>query len=158
MQVMTGATAEQTALQALVLVPRLYRWVQTRAPRGSEVADLSLRQLSALRVIRSQSTTLGEIARQLMVTPAVITGLIDRLEKRGYVQRVTEPGDRRRIYLQLTEAGRRASEAAEMQIADELAAHLGNLSVENLEALDRGLGILGQVVAELETPGGASRV
>lgn len=155
MQVMTDGTAERTAANTLLLVPRLHRWVQTRAPRGSQEADLSLRQLSALRIIREESTTLGEIARRLMVTPAVITGLIDRLEKRGYVRRVSEPGDRRRIYLQLTEAGRRACEAAEQQMGAELAARLAHLTDEELESLERGLVVLERVVGDLESGGGS---
>ncbi len=74
---------------------------------------LSLRQLSALYVIEHESTTPGQLARRLVATPAVVTGLIDRLERRGYVRRVSEPGDRRRIHLELTESGREAEVVCE---------------------------------------------
>ncbi|MGH2560255.1 MAG: MarR family winged helix-turn-helix transcriptional regulator, partial [Thermomicrobiales bacterium] len=93
---------------------------------------------------------LGEIARRLMVTPAVITGLIDRLERRGYVRRTTEPGDRRRIYLELTATGRQVSEAGEQQLVEQLSTRLARFSDDELATLERGLGILDQVVPELE--------
>lgn len=141
--------AERSAQRTLQLVPRLHRWAQTRALKG-ELSDISLRQLSALAIIREQSTTLGEIARRLMVTPAVITGLIDRLERRGYVRRTTEPGDRRRIYLELTDAGRQVSHAGEQQLVDRLAHRLSRFSDDELAALERGLSILDEVIPELE--------
>ncbi|MGH2532714.1 MAG: MarR family winged helix-turn-helix transcriptional regulator [Thermomicrobiales bacterium] len=141
--------AERAAQQTLQLVPRLHRWAQTRALKG-ELSDISLRQLSALAIIREESTTLGEIARRLMVTPAVITGLIDRLERRGYVRRTTEPGDRRRIYLALTDEGRQVSQAGEQQLVEQLSARLTRFSDEELAALARGLTILVEVIPELE--------
>ena len=41
---------------------------------------------------------------------AALTALIDRLEKRGLVQRSTDPADRRSYRAQLTETGREAVE------------------------------------------------
>lgn len=142
--------ADHAAQLVLRLVPRLHRWAQTRALQGEVNSDLSLRQLSALAIIREESTTLGEIARRLRVTPAVITGLIDRLEKRGYVRRVTEPGDRRRIYLEPTEAGRQVGLAVEHRLIEEVSVHLSRLPADELASIERGLSSLERVLAELE--------
>src|SRR6478672_1010863 len=66
------------AEQTLRLIPRLTRWAQARVVDDDEGPDLSLRQLSALQMIQDdETTTLGDVARRLMVTPAVVTGLID---------------------------------------------------------------------------------
>jgi DNA-binding MarR family transcriptional regulator len=52
-----------------VLVPRLTRWAQSRVGED-DLNGLSLRQLTALQIIEHQEATLGDVARQLMVTPA----------------------------------------------------------------------------------------
>jgi DNA-binding MarR family transcriptional regulator len=142
--------ADRPAQLALRLFPRINRWAQTRIERKDLGADLSLRQLSALYIIRHESATLGEVARRLMVTPAVVTGLIDRLEKRGYVRRVNEPGDRRRIHLALTDEGRARSVDVENSLVADIANRISKLSARDMDTLARGLEILDRVVTELE--------
>jgi DNA-binding MarR family transcriptional regulator len=49
--------------------------------------------------------TPGHLADQLSLSPAAMTGRLDRLEKRGLVRRVPDPGDRRSLKVELTEEG-----------------------------------------------------
>jgi DNA-binding MarR family transcriptional regulator len=44
----------------------------------------------------------------LDVSPRTVTGLVDNLERDGYVKRVDAPGDRRSVYAEITEQGRDA--------------------------------------------------
>ncbi len=142
--------ADRPAQLALRLFPRINRWAQTRIERRELGADLSLRQLSALYIIRHESATLGEVARRLMVTPAVVTGLIDRLEKRGYVRRVNEPGDRRRIHLALTDEGRARSVEVENSLVADISVRISKLNARDMDTLERGLEILDRIVTDLE--------
>jgi MarR family 2-MHQ and catechol resistance regulon transcriptional repressor len=48
---------------------------------------------------------LSEIGEEMLVTKANITGLVDRLEKEGYVCRQQHPTDRRKIMAVITEKG-----------------------------------------------------
>ncbi len=50
---------------------------------------------------------LGELSKRTMVTNGNVTGLVERLEADGYVQRLTPEGDRRVTVAKLTEAGTR---------------------------------------------------
>ena len=147
----SASAVNQSADMTLKLIPRLTRWAQTRVVNEDLGAELSLRQLSALQMIEDETTTLGDVARRLMVTPAVVTGLIDRLEKRGYVRRVSSSGDRRRVNLALTPEGREAATRAQQRLSDEFAAKMANFSGEELKALERGLGLLDRVMQELES-------
>jgi DNA-binding MarR family transcriptional regulator len=53
----------------------------------------------------------GELARESGLTTGAVTAVIDRLERLGYVQRVADPGDRRRVLVELTpQAVRRIEE------------------------------------------------
>ncbi|MFZ5966044.1 MAG: MarR family winged helix-turn-helix transcriptional regulator [Bacillota bacterium] len=53
---------------------------------------------------------LSEIGEQMLVTKANITGLVDRLEKHGYVSRIPDQMDRRKIIARITETGRSFTE------------------------------------------------
>ncbi len=45
----------------------------------------------------------GELAAQAGLTSGAMTAVLDRLEKKGYVRRVGDPGDRRRVMLEATD-------------------------------------------------------
>jgi DNA-binding MarR family transcriptional regulator len=144
------STAAGTARSLLHIVPRLNRWAEARALQSNRGGDLSLRQLSALSVIEDETTTLGEVARRLMVTPAVVTGLIDRLERRGYVRRVSGGSDRRRVHLSLTEEGRAASDSVQDQLVDELTRRMAGFGPDEIRSLERGLDLLARLATDLE--------
>jgi DNA-binding MarR family transcriptional regulator len=146
----SSSAVYRSAEQTLRLIPRLTRWAQTRVVTEESGAELSLRQLSALQMIEDETTTLGDVARRLMVTPAVVTGLIDRLEKRGYVRRLSSSGDRRRVNLALTPEGRTAADKAEQRLIDEVAAKMANFSADELKSIEKGLGLLDRVLQDLE--------
>jgi DNA-binding MarR family transcriptional regulator len=45
----------------------------------------------------------GELAAQAGLTSGAMTAVLDRLEKKGYVRRVADPNDRRRVLLEATD-------------------------------------------------------
>lgn len=146
----------QSAAQTLALLPILRRWVTARVQSAGADRDLSLRQYAALHGIREGAHSPGELARLWQVTPAVITGVVDRLEQRGLVRRASDPRDRRRLRLALTEAGLAASEEVERALMDDLAAQLATASPQDLTALTHSLDLLQTTFAALEarTPRG----
>jgi DNA-binding MarR family transcriptional regulator len=144
-------TVADTAQSMLQVVPRLNRWAEARATQSDQGGDLSLRQLSALSVIEDETTTLGEVARRLMVTPAVVTGLIDRLERRGYVRRLSGASDRRRVHLALTEDGRAAIGSVEDYLVGEITRRVNGYGPDAVRDLERGLAVMARLVNDLES-------
>jgi len=68
--------------------------------------SLTLPQLDILVCLgRAEGLTLGEIGERLMVTGGNITGVMDRLEKSGFVYRDRDKEDRRIIRAKLTPKG-----------------------------------------------------
>ncbi|CAN5640972.1 hypothetical protein BH23CHL5_BH23CHL5_10850 [soil metagenome] len=144
------AAASTAAEELLAIVPRLNRWAEAHVSSSSNGLHLSLRQLSALSMIEDEVTTLGDVAKRLHVTPAVVTGLIDRLERRGYVRRINSTDDRRRVMLTLTDSGREATRSATAALADELEQSLSKLTIEDLQTIKRAFQRLEPVTTELE--------
>src|SRR5215212_1231245 len=138
------------ARQTLALLPTLRKWVTARVHCAGADSCLSLRQYAALSGIRQGASSPGELARLWQVTPAVITGVIDRLERRELVRREPDPDDRRRLRLALTEAGLAASTFVEGALTEELAAQLSQASPRELAELGRALDLLQRTFAALE--------
>ncbi len=65
---------------------------------GINVTDLRCMDL----LDRHGPMTAGEVARRTGLTTGAITGVIDRLARRGFVRRETDPHDRRRVVIHPT--------------------------------------------------------
>ncbi|HJG85512.1 MarR family transcriptional regulator [Pseudoflavonifractor capillosus] len=63
-------------------------------------------QYGALACVWSQGfTTPKEIAQTLHLDSSTVSGMLDKMQKRGLVNRVLDPDDRRSIRVEATEAG-----------------------------------------------------
>ena len=141
---------EENARQLFWLLPHFHRWVQAKAFQDKDGVDLSIQQITVLYMIRTMGASSSEIAKKLMVAPTVVTGIIDRLERRGYVTREHDSVDRRRINLSLTELGLAVSQRVEEQMIADVIPEMSDLSEIEQRKLEDGLRILETVITRLE--------
>ncbi len=67
---------------------------------------LEASELSALEHLQAAGPmTLGRLGERLSMSPGAVTALVDRLERKGYVERIPNPKDRRSTLVRETEAG-----------------------------------------------------
>lgn len=144
------ALALEQAQRMLRLLPRLRRWATLRVTQSGGSLDLSLRQYACLYAIRQGVTSQTALARQWQVTPAVVTGIVDRLVRRRLVRRTPDLEDRRRQLLSVTKQGEQATVALEQALAQDLAAQLATATHTELRDLERALQLLERVVGALE--------
>src|SRR3712207_6714532 len=86
---------------------------------------LSVTDLKSYSILRQTGPiTAGELAERVGLTTGAITGVIDRLERAGLVQRARDPHDRRRIVLELL------SNPEHEQLLNQLYAPLGRAIME----------------------------
>lgn len=71
----------------------------------ARAAGVSESELRALEVLARHTLGPAELAQHLDVSTAAVTGILDRLEKHGHVQRSPHPNDRRRLALAVTDSG-----------------------------------------------------
>ncbi len=75
-------------------------------PAVARRAALSHHELQTLEVVIEGAVGPVEIARELGVTSAAASGIVDRLAERGHVVRQPHVSDRRRTQVVITESGR----------------------------------------------------
>lgn len=80
---------------------------QKDAERAFEALGLSPLKALVLRVIAHEVHYPKELAEMLATPPSAISVLLGDLQERGLLRRDTDPADRRRVRLELTEAGQR---------------------------------------------------
>ena len=86
---------------------RLFRATQEYSKAVQSRSGLSAPQLRALQIVDSHpGISIGDLSRQMFAHPSTVSGVVDRLENRGSVQRTVDEEDRRGVRLTLTARGR----------------------------------------------------
>jgi DNA-binding MarR family transcriptional regulator len=91
---------------------------------------------------RDDGQTLAELSRRMLVTAGNLTGLVDRAERDGLVERRADPRDRRLSRVFLTTKGQRLIAQVLPLHADHVGELLGGLDAGERRELRRLLGKL----------------
>ena len=81
--------------------------------------DLPAADIDVLAILADGAgRTVGALATATATRPSTLTSLLDRLIKRGYIERELDPADRRSFLISLTPAGRAVAQHGAAAIAD----------------------------------------
>jgi DNA-binding MarR family transcriptional regulator len=81
--------------------------------------------------------TMGELARRIGTTDKAVTGVVDRLEREGHLQRERDAADRRVVRVRLTRAGADAYRRVDGQVNGKVAELIARLDAADRHALFR---------------------
>ena len=99
---------DDPALRFLKGIWRVENALERVSKRMEDTLGISGPQRFALRLISElPGVGAGELASALHLHPSTVTGVVQRLESRGLITRVSHATDGRRLHLHLTPAGKR---------------------------------------------------
>ena len=103
----------ETYDQVLVSLRQIIRAIDLHSKRLERESGLTGPQLLVMQLIgTSGEITAGVIAREVSLSQATVTSILDRLEKKGLLQRIRSTDDKRKVMVSLTEEGGKALETA----------------------------------------------
>ena len=109
--------------------------IQGLLERQAAAHDLTMAQVRLLGVLRDRTPTMLELARLLGLDKSSTTGLVDRAERRGLVQRAPSATDRRSVQVTLTDDGRTLVTQAAARFGAEVTALLNLLPPADRKSL-----------------------
>ncbi len=113
--------------------------------------ELSPSQFNVLNLITDAPHGMSqtELSRELLVHRSNVTGLVDRLEARGLVERRELPGDRRAYRVVLTPAGRKLLRQILPHYYTAAETVWGDLPLSQVEVLVQGLRRVGENAVQM---------
>ena len=112
-------TREDPAAEAWSLLFRFFFANKPRMVALAQEFELTLMQLNALRQLEpGRELAMSALAEALVCDPSYVTGIVDRLEARGLIERRGAPRDRRVKMLSVTEEGERVREIVIARMAE----------------------------------------
>jgi len=147
-QLMTENTDRESHL--LSALRRLTRALDQHSRALWQAHGLTVPQWTTLQALaQTGSRGIGGLAREVRLSQATLTGIVDRLSRQGFVERLRDPSDRRSVQVALTEAGRQLLSTAPSPWQDQFRLHLASLPSDEATSLVRSLE---QVAGWLEQP------
>ncbi len=117
-------------------IRKLIRAVYLDSQKMSRKFGLTGPQSLVLRLLLNKgSMSSAGLSRLMYVTPSNMTGIIDRLEKKGFVERKRKERDRRVTLIILTDAGKTLSESIPDPIEKRFISELADLEPEHVQIL-----------------------
>ncbi len=110
---------------------------------------VSLTEIGVLRSLRAGPRRITELAADERVTQPAITLLVNRLQERGWVQRVADPSDRRAVLVILTAAGEEALEQLRAEYRALLHEEMATLDDSDVRTLASAVEILDRLIERL---------
>jgi len=101
------ASVNHEALLSLVRTSALMQKLSDRFFSRFGLTDVQFNILMILKEHGSAGLSQQQLSEHLIVTKSNVVGLIDRLERSGYVKRMSHPSDRRFNQIVLTPMGRK---------------------------------------------------
>ncbi|WP_319268837.1 MarR family transcriptional regulator [uncultured Draconibacterium sp.] len=133
----------------LIKIRKIVRSVDIESKKIQKEHGVSIPQVLCLNFLRESDnyqTTQGELRKFLNLNPSTVSGIINRLEKKGYLARLPKTGDKRVVNIALTSAGDKLLSTMPSLLHEQLSEKLLQLSDEEFEVVEAGLNTLVKIL------------
>jgi len=131
--------------EILINIRKIIRSINLESKSIEREFGISIPQYLCLNFLRTSETyraTATEIGLHLNLNASTVTGIVSRLEKKGYVARLLNPEDKRSSFIYLTALGDKIIKTIPNLLQDKLTLKLQELQPEELQQLQNSLALL----------------
>lgn len=111
---------------------------------------IPLNQFCVLVVLQSrESTCISELCSMLHLSKQQMTTIVEKLTSVGYIERHSDPEDRRCSLLSITAAGQQLLDKQDDRVRERFDQRLARLSPQQIEGLDTSMQILNESIEKM---------
>ena len=129
----------------LIKIRKIVRSINLESKKIQKEYGVSIPQVLCLSYLHNADhfqSTQGEIRKFLNLNSSTVSGIIHRLEKKGFIARLPNQGDRRVINIALTTAGSKLISKVPFLLHEQLSERLRILDQNKLEGIEKSLDTL----------------
>lgn len=131
--------------EILINIRKIIRSINLESKGIEREFGISIPQYLCLNFLATTETyraTATEIGLHLNLNASTVTGIVSRLEKKGYVARLINPEDKRSSFIYLTALGDKIIQTIPNLLQDKLTLRLQELKSQELKQLQNSLDLL----------------
>lgn len=137
-------------LEILISIRKIVRSINLESKKIEKDFDISIPQLLCLIHLSqcpSYQTTISNLMDLLSLNSSTVTGIINRLEKKGLVARLPKQGDKRVTYVTLTASGLKLVDSSPNVLHNQFTTKINNLPPETREMIGNSLNTIISVLS-----------
>jgi len=131
--------------EILIKIRKIVRSVDIESKKIEKEYGVSIPQVLCLNFLHDShnyQSTQGEIRKFLSLNSSTVSGIINRLEKKGYLARLPKSGDKRVVNIALTSAGDKLLSTIPSLLHEQLSEKLQKLDDSKLKKVEESLDTL----------------
>lgn len=137
-----------SAVHVWLIIMKAHNAMGKHAMRSIESTGLCFSDFSALEFLLHKGVSpINSLGEHLALTSGALTSLVDRLEKKGHVERNFDPKDRRVRLISLTNSGKELIETIFTQHSQDMEEAMTTLNIEERQLLIQLLKKAGKAAA-----------
>ncbi len=142
-----------TSDKVLISLRRIIQAIDLHSRQLVMQHGITTPQLIILKQIEGkETTTVTQLAKRVSLKQATVTDILNRLERKGLIQRQKDTGDRRCVLVKETDAGKKLLEAAPSPLQDRFLEKFENLEDWQQNMILTSLQLLGTLMVDDEIP------
>lgn len=129
----------------LIQIRKIVRSINLESKKIQKEYGVSIPQVLCLHYLRNApnfQATQGEVRKFLNLNSSTVSGIINRLEKKGLVARLPKTGDKRVVNIALTSAGDEVIHRMPPLLHEQLSDKLQTLNPEEFHLIEKSLDAL----------------
>ena len=131
--------------EILIQIRKIVRSINLESKKIQKEYGVSIPQVLCLNYLYKSpnfQSTQGEIRKFLNLNSSTVSGIINRLEKKGYLARLPKSGDKRMVNIALTTTGEKLLSNIPSLLHEQLSNKLNKLGDEKLIKVEQSLHVL----------------
>lgn len=131
--------------EILIKIRKIVRSINLESKKIQKEYGVSIPQVLCLNYLHSSpnyQSTQGEIRKFLNLNSSTVSGIINRLEKKGYLARLPKSGDKRVVNIALTSVGDEHLKRIPSLLHEQLSEKLQGLDSNHLKSVEESLDTL----------------
>lgn len=132
-------------IEILISIRKIVRSINLESKKIEKDFDISIPQLLCLTHLSqciSYQTTVSNLMALLSLNSSTVTGIVNRLEKKGLVARLPKQGDKRITYVALTASGLKLVDLSPNVLHNQLTSKINELPIQTQEMISSSLKII----------------
>ena len=133
----------------LIKLRRIVRSINLESKKVEKEQGVSIPQLLCLQYLAEQEdykTNASKLKSFLNLNASTISGILQRLEKKGLVAKLPKPSDKRVTLISLTASGMELLQSAPITFQEKLSKKLKALPPEELQTIIEGIDLLTKIM------------
>lgn len=140
-----------SSFEIIMLIKEIYSHINTQIGCSMKDSGLTPQQTMVIKLIaHNKEVTITRLCEEMSLAKATVSGIVQRLEEAGYVEKVKKEDDKRNTYIVFSEQGKALATRFKAAMNDSFSDVFKNLSEQELLSINDALKLLAEKMKERE--------